>query len=489
MQLEHFTTDAYPAAQRHRAWRETLHAHHLRPEAGRENAGLYGTLTAGRTPRNVRLTRIASSPQKLLRLADDTDTVWLALHLAGDATLLDGTRRIDVAPGDILYGSAEAATGMEFRSDFRQFIVQMPGGALKARMPAAQQLQVGSLSGRSGLGRLFAGTLGALSESFDSLAADEIAPIEFTLSEFIASSLMKNGTSEVSGLNASQAAMMRRLRQYIETALSDTDMTLATLAKRERVSERMLQKLFEVSGQTFATYLRQRRLERCRADLGNRLYGHLSISDICFRWGFNDPAHFSHAFRDRYEVSPRQYRQQAADVTQQTLQRTIRRGWPSGYREAPADPNEGNTEAPARQAAEPDPDPTHPRDAPACASPSGAVRHHHLPANDTTIHWGYFSRSIPPVLTVDSGDIVTIETLTQHAYDDHDRMIRGDSGAESVFHWTRDRKNVDRRGAGPVDASIYGRGSGEGFGVHICTGPVFVVMRSRATCWRCASST
>jgi len=78
------------------------------------------------------------------------------------------------------------------------------------------------------------------------------------------------------------------------------------------------------------------------------------------------------------------------------------------------------------------------------------------------------------VLSIDSGDIVTIETLTQHAYDDHERMIKGDSGAESVFHWTAEHKAVDRRGAGPTDASIYGRGSGEGFGVHICTGPIFV---------------
>ncbi len=33
---------------------------------------------------------------------------------------------------------------------------------------------------------------------------------------------------------------------------------------------------------------------------------------------------------------------------------------------------------------------------------------------------------------------------------------------------------MDRRGAGPVDGKLLGRGSGEGFGVHICTGPVFV---------------
>ena len=107
------------------------------------------------------------------------------------------------------------------------------------------------------------------------------------------------------------------------------------------------------------------------------------------------------------------------------------------------------------------------------ATPGGTT-HHLVPATPETVHWGYFSRSLKPVLSVHSGDLVTIETLTHHAYDDHERMIAGDRGAEAVFLWTRDKKNVDRRGAGPLDASIHGRGAGEGFGVHICTGPIFV---------------
>jgi acetamidase/formamidase len=105
---------------------------------------------------------------------------------------------------------------------------------------------------------------------------------------------------------------------------------------------------------------------------------------------------------------------------------------------------------------------------------AGGARHHHLPATAATVHWGYFSRSLAPRLEVDSGDLVTIEVLTHHANDDGERMIAGDAGAEDVFRWTKERKNVDRRGAGPMDASLLGRGAGEGLGVHICTGPVFV---------------
>src|SRR5271154_184397 len=106
--------------------------------------------------------------------------------------------------------------------------------------------------------------------------------------------------------------------------------------------------------------------------------------------------------------------------------------------------------------------------------PTSRANHYVVPATAETVHWGYFSRALKPVLSVESGDFVTIEALTHHAYDDHTRMIAGDPGAESVFQWTRDKKNVDRRGAGPIDASIHGRGAGEGFGVHICTGPVAI---------------
>ncbi|GJD53210.1 hypothetical protein OPKNFCMD_5982 [Methylobacterium crusticola] len=97
--------------------------------------------------------------------------------------------------------------------------------------------------------------------------------------------------------------------------------------------------------------------------------------------------------------------------------------------------------------------------------------YHHLPASAETVHWGYFSRLLKPQAEIASGDIITIEALTHHANDDAERMVAGDPGAESVFLWTKERKGVDRRGAGPMDAPI---GAGGGLGVHVCTGPVAV---------------
>ena len=476
MQLDQFTTDAYPARQRPHAWREALHRHSLRPEIAAAAEPLYGTLTAGRTAHGVGLARIASSPQTIQRLGDQADAVWLALHLGGDAALHDGQQTIALAPGDVVFGPSQARAGLDFRSNFRQFIVSMPRASLKARLPEAPAFALRHLSGHAGLGRLFAGTLTALSDAFDTLGDRDIAPVEAALSEFIATSMAAHVDPVAPHISSSRAATVRRLCQYVDANLSDAALTLSSVAAHGHMSERLVQKLFEGLGQSFTAYLRQGRLERCRADLANRQYGHLSISDICFRWGFNDPAHFSHCFRDRYAMSPRQYRQQANEASQQTLRKRVQRGWPSGYFEPPAtDPvaTSANVDAVAAKGESPAAAVTEARTQ-ANDTGLGAGRHHHLPATAQTVHWGYFSREIPPVLTIDSGDIVTIETLTQHAYDDHERMIKGDSGAESVFQWTAEHKAVDRRGAGPLDASIYGRGSGEGFGVHICTGPIFV---------------
>jgi acetamidase/formamidase len=102
------------------------------------------------------------------------------------------------------------------------------------------------------------------------------------------------------------------------------------------------------------------------------------------------------------------------------------------------------------------------------------LSHHYVPANSTTVHWGYFSKKLKPVVEVSSGDFVTLETVTHHANDDAERMVKGDPGLESIFYWDKKKKGVNRRGAGPEDASLFGRGAGEGLGVHICTGPVAV---------------
>jgi acetamidase/formamidase len=86
-----------------------------------------------------------------------------------------------------------------------------------------------------------------------------------------------------------------------------------------------------------------------------------------------------------------------------------------------------------------------------------------LKLSAANIHWGYFSKTLDPVLTVESGTEVTVEMATHHGCDDYDKMILGDPAMEEIFTWDKNRKVENFRGA-----------TGVGDGVHILTGPIFV---------------
>jgi acetamidase/formamidase len=86
-----------------------------------------------------------------------------------------------------------------------------------------------------------------------------------------------------------------------------------------------------------------------------------------------------------------------------------------------------------------------------------------LPLSSDNVHWGYFSKTLTPVMTVPSGSEVTVEMATHHGCDDWDKMIKGDAGMEDIFSWNSATVNEDFRGA-----------TGGGDGVHILTGPIFV---------------
>ncbi len=135
------------------------------------------------------------------------------------------------------------------------------------------------------------------------------------------------GAIEVIGIGT-QPALLHRIYETIERKLGDPELSPARVAQLEGISERYLQKLFESTGDSFTHYLRERRLQRCWADLANPAEAHRSVSDIAFGCGFSDAAHFSRSFRDRFGLSPRAFRQREVERLSELGIRAGQRGWP-----------------------------------------------------------------------------------------------------------------------------------------------------------------
>lgn len=100
----------------------------------------------------------------------------------------------------------------------------------------------------------------------------------------------------------------RAILDYIDRNLADPDLGIGAIARAFDFSSRTVHKLFEGEAQTVARLIWDRRLERCREDMADPAMTHRSITQIAHLWGFSDSQHFSRAFKLRFGVTPREYR-------------------------------------------------------------------------------------------------------------------------------------------------------------------------------------
>ncbi|WP_417480753.1 acetamidase/formamidase family protein [Maricaulis maris] len=457
---EAVTIDEFPGAARHDAWLVALSALSLSARMD-ENAEISGHLQYRNSQSGGLIALVSAMPQILMNHPAEPGEgapFMLLLCLNGRGRLTRGAVSIELADNVLCALDMMTPWSITWRSDFEFIVLQMPRSRVRSRLgrsdpalPIALGSSVSAVAARPIL-RTLAGHIDMIDQA--DLAATEIALTELAVSALLAE--VKGGNGDLTEV---QAAHFRRIAAAIEAHLHEPDLTLQDLARREGMSVRYLQRLFEKRGESFSDHVRALRLERCRVDLIDPNHADESIAAIGRRWGFRDQAHFSRAFSAMFGVPPRQVRREAneadADIYPQ-------RGMP------PTDWRRSNS-VKARPNSLSEPFSTGGNE-----RPKRTDQTYHLPANSSTVHWGYLSRMLAPVLRVSAPARVTVETLTQHGNDDYDRMVAGDPAAESVFAWTENSKPVDRRGAGPMNSSIFGRGAGEGFGVHICTGPIHV---------------
>jgi AraC-like DNA-binding protein len=105
---------------------------------------------------------------------------------------------------------------------------------------------------------------------------------------------------------------VRAALSCIEQDLADQTLTAKRVAQSQGISRRRLDELMQQwLGRPLTAQIWERRLLQAAADLVDPQRTRLSVSQIAFAAGFEDPAHFSRAFRRRFGCTPRQWRADA----------------------------------------------------------------------------------------------------------------------------------------------------------------------------------
>lgn len=101
---------------------------------------------------------------------------------------------------------------------------------------------------------------------------------------------------------------LTRIRAYVQRHLTDPGLRPARIAAAHHISERHLYNLCSQAGFSLTRWIIEQRLEGAREELARPSSRGRTIAAVARGWGFSDPTHFSHRFKDAYGMSPRDWR-------------------------------------------------------------------------------------------------------------------------------------------------------------------------------------
>jgi AraC-like DNA-binding protein len=237
----------------------------------------------------------------------------LSLQLDGSEEVVQGRRRVTLAPGDFTVYDASRPFLAEGTADFRCLNVQISSRAIGLTDDEMRSLVAQRIGGTSGLAPVV-GTL--LVHASDTLATSARtqprASIDAARHTVTLIGDLLRGHLEAAGdgphARRAPAVDVDRVVELMIARLGEWGVTAEQVAADAHVSLRQLHRLFESRGESFGQTLRRLRLERAAADLRSPELAGVTVAEIGARWGFATPAHFSQTFRRSLGVGPAEFR-------------------------------------------------------------------------------------------------------------------------------------------------------------------------------------
>ncbi|GAA3486417.1 AraC family transcriptional regulator [Streptomyces cremeus] len=238
---------------------------------------------------------------------NDPNHVYLGVHVRGPVTVVHGRARTPLEPNDLVFCDPARHHLLRFGEDCRMIFFRVPRCYLGVTEPELDKVLGVPVRGGEGIGALasdFLTALAARAEFRRSTIGDRRARTAVHLLSVLVMELLDADTSnEVDDASGAVNALLSRIHGYIEEHLMDPDLSPESIARAHHISVRYLQKLFQNNGSTVSHWVRQRRLEFCRLELG-RSNRRVTMAAVAHRWGFSSPSHFSRTFRGAYGMSP-----------------------------------------------------------------------------------------------------------------------------------------------------------------------------------------
>lgn len=232
----------------------------------------------------------------------------LILHLQcrGSSTHRQSGTETALGAGDFIIASPHEAYAIDLAAH-ELLVVEFPRAPLAERFPGLDDALRQRMSGATPGARVFHDFLLSLWRQSQQGCSDPdwqdgVSQVFYDLVALA----MRGAARPDSTAPAMDSALRRRVLGIVEAQLADPALRTLSLANACGASVRTIQNLFAGMGTTPSAYILERRLARAAERLAAA--PEASITEIAFELGFNDSAYFARAFRQRFGVSPREWR-------------------------------------------------------------------------------------------------------------------------------------------------------------------------------------
>ncbi|MGH2858925.1 MAG: helix-turn-helix domain-containing protein [Solirubrobacteraceae bacterium] len=235
------------------------------------------------------------------------DVLGFQFVLRGTELVREGSRQLALGPGDIVLWDGLTPTEIEIAEPFCKRTLLFPRARVLAVCPRlGEQRAFPALDGNPSA-RLLVRFMNALA-----LELPRMDPAAAAAAESAALELLRAAVEPAlpDNRSAARAAMRAEIARYVRSHLRDPLLGPTSIARAYAISVRTLHALFEDADQSVAGLVRAERLARCLEDLRRATGG--SVTEIAFRWGFSDAAHFSRVFKRAFGATPTEIRRGAA---------------------------------------------------------------------------------------------------------------------------------------------------------------------------------
>lgn len=250
------------------------------------------------------------SQEMISAYSADEDRLGFQFVHKGAETVHDRGRAIDLVPGSVVMWDGLQPTELEVMQPFYKRTLLFPRSRVLAVCPRLAELDGLPPLESSGPARLLVRYMNALAAELPSLEPNAVVAagnIALELLRTVVEPALPTGRA------AGREAVRADIRRYVRARLRDPELSPTSIAREFAMSIRALHALFEDGDESVAVLIRNQRLQRCLEDLQQRGGG--SITEIAFRWGFCDAAHFSRVFKRRFAATPSEVRHGAINGT------------------------------------------------------------------------------------------------------------------------------------------------------------------------------